>query len=46
MQECAETMLAAGGILSLRQLTLYPNFNVRELCKDAIEALDFVETPH
>lgn len=45
-QECAEMMLAAGGIPMLRQLTLYPNINVRDLCKDAIEALDFAENPH
>ena len=39
-------ILAAGGIPLLRHLTVYPNIKVRELCKDAIEALEFAENPH
>ena len=39
-EQCAEMMVAAGGVPLLAPMTSYPNFKIRDLAQDATQALE------
>ena len=44
--QCAEMMVAAGGVPLLAPMTSYPNFKIRDLAQDATQALEEFATFH
>ena len=45
-EQCAEMMVAAGGVPLLAPMTSYPNFKIRDLAQDATQALEEFATFH